>query len=248
MYYSHNLHFVSYARMMQGNFDEAREYSQRLRKNVDGAIDAMPMLAPYGAFEWLVLTRFGKWEEMLAEPEPKEKTPMLQALYLYSRGVALAGTGKVQEAQAERERLEAIRAHVPETEMVMTNTSRSVLEIGLADLDARIARAKKDSGGEIAHLRHAVEMQDKLNYMEPPEWHYSMRESLGGALLRQGKAAEAEAVFRKDLLENPRNGRSLFGLVEALKAQQKSVSVEWVSKEFAEAWKNTAVPLSINGL
>src|SRR3954447_10894910 len=53
MYYSHNLHFVSYARLMQGNFDQALEYSRRLQKNVDGAIEAMPMLAPYGAFSWL---------------------------------------------------------------------------------------------------------------------------------------------------------------------------------------------------
>ena len=36
MYYSHNLHFVSYVRMMQGNFEEAMDYAQRLRKNVDG--------------------------------------------------------------------------------------------------------------------------------------------------------------------------------------------------------------------
>ncbi|HVX67508.1 MAG TPA: hypothetical protein VHA11_12935, partial [Bryobacteraceae bacterium] len=248
MYYSHNLHFVSYARMMQGNFDEAFEYSQRLRKNVDGAIDSMPMLAPYGAFQWLILTRFGKWNEMLAEPEPTEKTPMLHGLYRYARGIALAGLGRAAEAQAERERLEAIRARVPEKEMVMTNSSRSLLAIGLEDLDARIARAKKDSAGEIAHLRRAVELQDHLNYMEPPEWHYSMRESLGGALLRRGDAAGAEAVFRKDLELNPRNGRSLYGLLEALKKQEKSVSVDWVSKEFSEAWKYAAAQPSIDGL
>ena len=89
MYYSHNLHFVSYARMMQGKYEEAMEYSRRLRKNVDGAVDDMPMLAPYRAFDWLVLTRFGKWKEMLAEPAPNEKTAMVHAFYRYCsrRGV-----------------------------------------------------------------------------------------------------------------------------------------------------------------
>ena len=38
MYYSHNLHFVSYARMAQGRFEDALDYSRRLRKNVDGAM------------------------------------------------------------------------------------------------------------------------------------------------------------------------------------------------------------------
>ena len=57
--------------------------------------------------------------------------------------------------------------------------------------------------------------------MEPPEWHYTIRTSLGAALLRDGKAAEAEGVFRKDLEMNPRNGRSLFGLLKALETQSK---------------------------
>jgi tetratricopeptide (TPR) repeat protein len=245
MYYSHNLHFVSYSRMMQGKFDEALDYAKRLRKNVAGEIDGMPMLAPYGAFEWLVLTRFAKWGEMLAEPEPQDKTPLLHAFYRYTRGLAFAGLGKAKDAQAERERLGTIFEKIPENEALMNNTARNVMAVGLADLDARIARAKNDAAAEIAHFRRAVELQDKLNYMEPPEWHYSVRESLGGALLRQGKVAEAEAVFRRDLEINPRNGRSLFGLLEAMKMQRKPVSVDWLKKEFAEAWKHSETSLAV---
>jgi tetratricopeptide (TPR) repeat protein len=248
MYYSHNLHFVSYARMMQGKFDEALDYAHRLTKNVNGAVDGMPMIAPYATFEWLILTRFAKWNEMLAQPEPQEKNLYLHAMYRYSRGLAFASTGKISEAQAERERFEAIVARVPEADMLMINSARSVLAIGSADLDARIARAKNDFAAEAAHWRRAVELQDKLGYMEPPEWHYPVREALGGALLRQGSAAEAEIVFRKDLEHNPRNGRSLFGLLEALKAQNKSVNAEWVQKEFKEAWKHAPASLMIADL
>lgn len=248
MYYSHNLHFVSYVRTMQGRFDEAMDYARRLSKNVDGAVDGMPMLAPYGTFEWLTLTRFGKWKEMLAEPAPKEKTPYLHAMYRYARGMAFAGLGNVPDAQAERERLGAIVAKIPETDHLMINSVQSVLAIAEADLDARLARAENRGDEEIAHLKMAVELQDKLSYMEPPEWHYPEREALGGALLRQGRAEEAEAVFRKDLELHPRNGRSLFGLMEALKAQGKSVSVEWVRSEFKEAWKYAPNGLQINEL
>jgi tetratricopeptide (TPR) repeat protein len=248
MYYSHNLHFVSYARMRQGKFEESIDYAKRLRKNVHGAIDGMPMLAPYGAFEWLMLTRFGKWDAILAEQEPAEKNAFLHGMYRYARGLAFAGLGKVADAQAERERMQAIAGRVPEEEMLMTNSSRSILAIGVEDLDARIARARNDADAEVAHFRRAVELEDKLNYMEPPEWHYPVRESLGGALLRQGKAAEAEAVFRKDLELNPRNGRSLFGLLEALKKQSKSVSVDWIQKEFGEAWKHSPLELRVEDL
>ena len=130
----------------------------------------------------------------------------------------------------------------------MINKVGSVVAIGLADLDARIARAQNDAVAELAHWRRAVELEDKLRYMEPPEWHYPVREALGGALLRQGKAAEAEVVFRKDLEIHPRNGRSLFGLLEALKAQQKLVGTDWVRKEFSEAWKYSSASLRIEDL
>jgi tetratricopeptide (TPR) repeat protein len=248
MYYSHNLHFVSYARMMQGLYNESLDYARRLRKNVAGAIDDMPMIAPYGTFEWLIYARFSKWDEILAQTEPSEKSHYLQAMYRYSRGLAFAGKGKLKDAQAEQERFEAVFGRVPEEEMLMNNSARSVLAIAREELAARISHAKGDTEAEIANWRKAVELQDKLNYMEPPEWHYPVREALGAALLRKGDTAEAEAVFRADLELNPRNGRSLFGLLEALKMQKKSVGADWVSREFKETWKGQSTLLSINQL
>jgi tetratricopeptide (TPR) repeat protein len=245
MYYSHNLHFVSYARMMQGKYDEAHDYSKRLRKNVAGAIDDMPMLAPYGSFEWMVLTRFGRWNDMLAEPEPEEKAPLMHAYYRYARGLAFAGLGRTSEAQAESERLAALCSRIPEDQTLMINSAREVMAVGAAELQAKIARAKGNADAEITALRQAVALQDKLGYMEPPEWHYPVREALGGALLRHGRAAEAESVFRKDLEINPRNGRSLYGLRESLKAQDKSTGVEWVTKEFDDAWKHSTTSLDL---
>jgi len=248
MYYSHNLHFVSYSRMMQGEYEQALDYARRLRANVAGAIDGMPMLAPYGAFEWLVLARYGKWGQVLAEPEPADKLPMLHGLYRYARGVSLAALGRIDEARAERERLDAIYARIAEQEMQMNNSSRNILAVGMADLDARIARSAKDQAGEIRWLRRAVELQDRLNYMEPPEWHYSMREALGGALLRAGDAREAEAVFRRDLELHPRNGRSLFGLLSALRMRGDTDGALLVEREFGEAWKHASTTLEVGKL
>jgi tetratricopeptide (TPR) repeat protein len=248
MYYSHNLHFVSYVRAMQGRFDDALDYGRQLRDNVSGAIDEMPMAAPYGTFEWLTFTRFGKWRQMLAMPAPKEKNAYLNAMYRYARGISFAGLGQVREAQAERERMEALKQSLTEADMLMINPAASVLAIGLADLDGRIARAKGDGVQEVAHFQKASALQDKLSYMEPPEWHYPEREALGGALLRQSKYSEAEAVFRQELELNPRNGRALFGLLEALKKQDKSVDAAWVQKEFEEAWKAATTQLKTDDL
>jgi len=248
MYYSHNLHFVSYVRQMQGRYEEALDYGHRLSANVDGAIDGMPMLGPYGTFEWLTFTRFGKWREMLAMPAPKEKNTYLNAMYRYARGASFAGLGQVREAEAESERMAALMKTLTEADMLMINPASAVLSIGFEDLSGRIARAKGKPEQEISHFRKAAELQDKLAYMEPPEWHYPEREALGGALLRHGKPAEAEAVFRHELELNPRNGRAIFGLLESLKQQDKASSAEWVQREFEEAWKTATVPLKVDDL
>jgi len=92
--------------------------------------------------------------------------------------------------------------------------------------------------------RRAVEVQDRLNYDEPPDWYYPVRESLGGALLRAGRPAEAETVFRADLERNPRNPRSLFGLAESLRAQKKAADAAWVRAAFEGAWRDADTQLT----
>ncbi len=77
-------------------------------------------------------------------------------------------------------------------------------------------------------------------------WFYPVRESLGAALLSAGRAADAERVFRDDLVRHPRNARSLFGLRTALKAQGKEADAAWVQREFDEAWKNADTKLTLD--
>jgi tetratricopeptide (TPR) repeat protein len=116
-------------------------------------------------------------------------------------------------------------------------------------LDARIAAAKGDSEQAIKNWQHAVEIEDKLYYGEPPEWFYPVRESLGAALLLSGRAERAEAVFRADLEQYPRNPRSLFGLMKSLEAQQKKKEdVEEVRRQFQEAWRNADTTLTVKDL
>jgi hypothetical protein len=75
-----------------------------------------------------------------------------------------------------------------------------------------------------------------------------VRESLGGVLILNGDYAEAERVFRADLERNPRNGRSLFGLVGSLKKQGKEYDAQLVQGEFEAAWKNADTQLRLEDL
>ena len=70
-------------------------------------------------------TRFAKWDEMLAQPQPKEKNGFVNAMYRYSRGLAFAGLGKVKEAKAGT--CGDGGDHLPDSEqdMLMINSARS---------------------------------------------------------------------------------------------------------------------------
>ncbi len=78
--------------------------------------------------------------------------------------------------------------------------------------------------------------QKPLGYDEPADWYYPpTRQALGAALLMQCYATEAERVFRDDLATNRRNGRSLFGLTEALKRQSRMDGAALARTQFQTA-------------
>jgi Tfp pilus assembly protein PilF len=126
--------------------------------------------------------------------------------------------------------------------MLMFNSGDAVLRLASTIIDARLAADDKTA---IELWKKAVAAQDALSYDEPPAWYYPVRESLGGALLRSGQPAEAETVFRENLKRNPRNGRSLFGLMESLKVQKRTADAEWVQKEFESNWSKAQTSLRI---
>src|SRR5918911_573037 len=242
MYYNHNLHFLAHAYSMEGRFAEAIKAARQLESNVGPYVKQMPMLEGFMPIPTLTLVRFRKWDEILKSSEPDRTMVVAGALWHYARAMALAATGKIEMAEAEQKIfLDAAKTISAETPFGLNTTGSILMPVAGEVLSARIALARKDTKAAIAHLRKAVAAEDKLNYDEPPGWDAPVRESLGGALLLDGNYTEAEQVFRDDLMKHPRSGRSLFGLMESLKAQGKKYDAEMVQREFETAWKNADV-------
>jgi tetratricopeptide (TPR) repeat protein len=248
MYYSHNLHFLAMVRMAQGRFAEAKKAADQLAANVAPALKDMPMLEGFFQAPVFVLLRFHRWAEILKLPEPDPKLTISQVVWRYARGVALAATGDAKGAAAEQAAFGEARKLVPAEVPFGLSSSELVLKVAEQVLAAHIAGAGGDTRASIEHWKKAVEAQDALAYDEPPDWYYPVRESLGAALLKGGQAPEAEAVFRANLKRNPRNGRSLFGLLESLKAQKKTTDAQWVQSEFDSAWKDSPLRLTVGDL
>ena len=249
LYYSHNLHFLAAARSMQGRYADAKRAAEQLENNVRPFMKDLPMLDAFMPTSTFLMVRFQRWDDILKTPEPNREMIITNALWHWGRGMAYAATGKIANAEKERDIfISAVKAMPAETSFGL-NRASDVLKIAEHILEAKIATARGNRTLAIESLKKAVEAEDALSYDEPPGWYYPpSRESLGGALLLNGNAEEAEKVFRADLEKNRRNGRSLFGLLESLKAQGKKYSAQSVQREFEEAWKQADTKLRVEDL
>jgi tetratricopeptide (TPR) repeat protein len=251
MYYSHNLHFIAACASMNGRYDEAHKAAAMLAAHVGPVVKDVPPLESFLTVPIAVEVRFQRWDEILKMPQPAAAMAKTTAYWHFARGMALVATGKVTEGQSEYKALKEYVDKVPADEVFaepIGNKTKDVLTIAVDVFAAKIALATQHSGMALQLLNQAVMIQDKLKYDEPPDWYYPVRESLGAVLLLNHQADEAEKVFREDLQRNPCNPRSLFGLSEALRAQNRSYDAQFVEKQFQANWKGGETKLKIADL
>jgi tetratricopeptide (TPR) repeat protein len=251
MYYSHNLHFIAMCAAMDGNYALAKKNAELLVANVGAHVKDMPPLEGFMTIPLAVEIRFHHWNEILKMPQPDSAMKTATVFWHFARGLALAGTGKVSEADAEYKIVSSAQEATPPDvvfQMPINNKAKDIMRIAEDVLGAKVAMSKKDNSGAIAMLRGAVAIQDTLKYGEPPDWFFPVRESLGAALLMNGDAAGAEKVFREDLDRNPRNPRSLWGLRQALLQQKREYDAGFIQKQFETSWKGGARTLKLDDL
>jgi len=244
MYYSHNLHFLAIAESMSGRFAEAMKAARQLEAHVGPQVKAMPMLEGFMTVSPLLLVRFNRWDDIEKLAAPDSSLVGTTGVWHFARGMAFSAKGRTKEATAELDALLAQQKLLPAEASFGLNSASLVLQIAQKVLAGRIAE-RSDSRQAIGLFRSALELEDSMAYDEPQAWFLPVREFLGGALMRSRDYTGAEAVFRADLEVNQRNGRSLFGLMEALQAQGKNHEATLVKHQFDVAWKNADTRLVI---
>lgn len=248
-YYAHNLHFLSAAYSMQGRYADSLRAAEETRRVLEPIGLDVPGFEPFLTAALLVPVRFRDWDKVLAADEPSKNLKTTHNLWHFARGMAFAARADIKGAVTEREQfLEAVRS-LPKDRKYGNNTETEVMQLPLFILNAKIAMARNDMPQALGHLREAVAAEDRLSYNEPPDWYYPpSREALGSLLLQAKRFEEAERVFRADLKLNQRNGRSLFGLAESLRSQNKTDEANLVEPLHRAAWAQSDRPLIMSDL
>ncbi|GAA3899245.1 hypothetical protein GCM10023084_59650 [Streptomyces lacrimifluminis] len=233
LYRAHNHHFKIYGAMFLGQSRTALEAAAHLEASIPEEllrVQSPPMadwLEGFLAMRVHVLIRFGRWSDILELPLPAD--PLLYcvttAMLRYARGVALSATGRIAEAEAERELFRVALTRIPETRMLFNNTCSDILAVASAMLDGELEYRKGHHEAAFAALERSIELADNLPYDEPWGWMQPTRHAYGALLLEQGRVAEAEAVYRADLgldgtlpraVQHPGNVWALHGFHECL--------------------------------
>jgi tetratricopeptide (TPR) repeat protein len=245
-YYPHNLHFLAWAATMQGRSAEAlaaaHKVASRVPRDMHG--DDWALYQTFLTMPLDVMLRFGLWDEILAQPQPRENARFWSGMWHFARGMAYAHTNRIGLARREQAALRHI-VEDPTTPKVLVNFSNAETLLTIArDL---LAGELRLWDGEIdlalVHFERAVHLEDSLPYSEPPVWFTPARHYLGAALLRAGRPREAEVTYSQDLAKNRENGFSLFGLAQALEAQGRNHEAWTVRRRFEKAWEAADVTL-----
>lgn len=259
-YRAHDYHFKVYGAMFLGQYHAALEAARELVSTVprefleSGDPPVADWLESYISIKQHVLIRFGAWQDILEQPMPDdpELYCVTTAMMRYARTVAFSATGRIAEAEQERDRFLDARDRVPETRKLFNNTCLSILAVAEQMLEGELEYRKGNHDAAFERLWRSVELDDNLEYDEPWGWMQPARHALGALLLEQDRAADAEAVYRADLgldgklrrsCQHPDNVWSLHGLHECLRRRGEQRESTLIKQRLDLAAARADVPI-----
>ena len=211
-------------------------------------------LEAFGPLRIHVLVRFGRWDDLIAEPLPADVDLYCTtaATVHYGRGVAHAAKAQLAQARAEREAFIEAYARIPESRYLFNNTSRDILAVAGAMLDGEISYREDKFDDAFAYLRRAIELSDALPYDEPWGWMQPPRHAYGALLLEQWHVEIAAEVYAADLgvdgtlsraCRHPGNVWSLHGYHECLQRLGRTAEAASIGQQLKLAKAQADVPI-----
>jgi len=244
LYMVHNAHMLAYAAMMSGREREAMAAARAMWANIPD--DALQAVGPYFD-KWMcsvydVQKRFGRWDDILAEPAPPKFLPITTAIWHAHRAIAYAAKKDFLNAEREQEAFRKVMGSLPPDLMSGTDAALRILQVSDYFVEGEIALQKGEWDRAARLLIKGAEIEDSLTYGEPPQWLQPIRHTLGAVYLKSGRYEDAERVYREDLDKWRNNGWSLYGLSRALEKQGRLQEAAEVDRQYQIVWAGADAP------
>jgi hypothetical protein len=226
-YPAHDLQMLAYAASMDGQGSLAMQAGKGLA-TITG--DSM--------YRALTLVRFGRFDEIRGIGE-RPANDVSGGVWDFAHGYAALRRG--DSAAAKRSLDNVLTTAQTSKEAFTIHPAKILLGTLGGILEGEISLAAGDPVGAVAAFQRAVSLEASLLIDDPEPLPFAARHWLGAALLDAKRFAEAERVYREDLVRHPHNGWSLFGLQQALKGQSKPSTA--VDSDLKTSWARADIVL-----
>mmetsp|Transcript_136 Transcript_136/g.336 ORF Transcript_136/g.336 Transcript_136/m.336 type:complete len:622 (+) Transcript_136:110-1975(+) len=255
-YRLHNLHFLVWAAMMDGQSKVALRFADEIQSQLteEALVDSgmVQYLEGFAMTKFMVMIRFGMWRNLIDIPIPenKEVWSSVIAIAWYSKGIAFSSLGFVQKAlHAQQEFRKSLKSPFLEGRILHNNLvydrkgTSGILNVAEAMLEGEILYRLEHYENAFKWLREAVRRDTGLPYDEPWGWMQPTSHALGALLSEQKQYKEARKVFEEDLKKYPRNLWSLRGLANCEKHLGNVNEAERCAKLYDLAAARLDVPM-----
>jgi len=250
LYVIHNLHMKTNHAMLAGNYKASEAAASETRNSIPA--DYLSMPAPIGnVLQYIYMTpvfnqiRFGKWDDILQEPQPDKSHIYSSVIYHFARSIAYSRKNDRAAASTE---LDAMREFMKDSLLNIPMTPFSAPSVGAEVahmlLLGVIHEDKNLLDGAIKYYKKADSIESKMVYNEPRDWILNPKQFLGNAYLLKGDGRNAEKIFNADLKNNNENGWALYGLYKSLLLQKKNADAAIVSARFKKAFAHADVKIN----
>lgn len=249
VYFPHNQHFMAGTATLEGNSKWALYAADEVARNANRQLMKEPgwgTVQHYYTIPFYVYVKFGKWEEILKMKNEAPELEYPKAIFHYAKGMAFLGKGNIGKAKTELVSLAEMASNEGLKEVTIWDVN-SVYELVLIAekiLRAEILASENNFKESIFLLESAVEIEDRLNYNEPPDWFFSVRHHLGAVQIESQKYQDAILTFEEDLERLPKNGWALHGLKLAYSKLNEKDKVSEVNDRLEEIWATADIELS----
>lgn len=237
-YYPHNVHFIVTSAQMAGDMPAVMRETRRLQSILDTDTSAkIAWIQAIHAAPYFAAAQYSTPAQILAMAAPDSRLPYAVAMRHYARAVARALQRNRVGFDQELGQLRALRQTAGFKPMIDQGVpATDLLQLAETVARGRWAFASRNYGEAARLYREAIQIEDKIPYMEPPYWYYPVHQSLGAALYRAGRYAEARDAFIAALARSPNNGWALHGLAVAERALGRGAQAAAAQAALQRAW------------